>query len=41
MLPKSALGRQSLRRKLRVFAGPQHDHAAQQPEVLTFTASEK
>ena len=41
MLPKSALGRQSLRRKLRVFAGPQHDHAAQQPEVMTFTTSEK
>ena len=41
MLPKSALARQRLRRKLRVFAGPQHDHAAQQPEVLTFTASEK
>ena len=41
MLPKSALGRQSLRRKLRVFAGAQHDHVAQQPEVLTFTKSEK
>ena len=41
MLPKTALGRQSLRRKLRVFAGPQHDHAAQQPQVLTFKQSEK
>jgi len=41
MLPKTALGRQSLRRKLRVFAGAQHDHVAQQPEVLTFTKSEK
>ena len=41
MLPKSALGRQKLRRKLRVFAGAQHDHAAQQPQPLTFkTGSE-
>ena len=41
MLPKSALARQRLRRKLRVFAGPQHDHAAQQPQPLTFkTGSE-
>jgi large subunit ribosomal protein L13 len=34
MLPKTALGRQELRRKLRVFAGPQHDHVAQQPIPL-------
>jgi large subunit ribosomal protein L13 len=34
MLPKTALGRQSLRRKLRVFADDKHDHAAQQPKVL-------
>jgi large subunit ribosomal protein L13 len=34
MLPKTALGRQVLRRKLRVFAGPQHPHAAQQPKPL-------
>jgi large subunit ribosomal protein L13 len=40
MLPKTTLGRQSLRRKLRVFAGAQHDHVAQQPQVLTFTKSE-
>jgi len=40
MLPKSTLGRQVLRRKLRVFAGPQHDHAAQQPQALTFPKSE-
>ena len=41
MLPKSALARQRLRRKLRVFPGPQHDHAAQQPQPLTFkTGSE-
>jgi large subunit ribosomal protein L13 len=36
MLPKTALGRQVLRRKLRVFAGDQHDHAAQQPTPLSF-----
>src|SRR6476619_4687862 len=34
MLPKTALGRQSLRRKLRVFANANHTHAAQQPKVL-------
>jgi len=34
MLPKTALGRQVLRRKLRVFAGPVHPHAAQQPAPL-------
>jgi large subunit ribosomal protein L13 len=34
MLPKTALGRQDLRRKLRVFPGPQHDHVAQQPIPL-------
>jgi large subunit ribosomal protein L13 len=40
MLPKSSLARQSLRRKLRVFAGPEHDHKAQQPQPLTFSATE-
>ena len=40
MLPKSSLARQSLRRKLRVFAGTQHDHIAQQPETLTFEKAE-
>jgi large subunit ribosomal protein L13 len=38
MLPKTALGRQSLRRKLRVFAGAEHSHAAQQPTPLTFAS---
>lgn len=33
MLPKNALGRQ-MYRKLRVFAGPKHTHAAQQPIPL-------
>jgi len=40
MLPKTALGRQVLRRKLRVFGGPEHPHAAQQPQPLTFRKSE-
>ncbi len=35
MLPKGTLGRQ-MYRKLFVYAGPEHKHAAQQPEVLTF-----
>jgi len=34
MLPKSALGRQRLRNKLRVYAGTEHPHIAQQPKVL-------
>jgi large subunit ribosomal protein L13 len=34
MLPKTALGRQDLRRKLRVFSGAEHDHVAQQPIPL-------
>jgi large subunit ribosomal protein L13 len=34
MLPKTALGRQKLRNKLRVFADAKHTHAAQQPKVL-------
>jgi large subunit ribosomal protein L13 len=33
MLPKSKLGRQMLK-KLRVYRGPEHDHAAQKPESL-------
>lgn len=33
MLPKGPLGRQMLR-KLHVYAGPEHNHAAQKPEVL-------
>ena len=35
MLPKVPLGRQ-MYRKLHVYAGPEHEHAAQKPEVLTF-----
>ena len=33
MLPKNALGREMMR-KLRVYAGPEHGHEAQKPEVL-------
>lgn len=35
MLPKGPLGR-TMYRKLFVYAGPDHKHAAQKPEVLTF-----
>ena len=35
MLPKGPLGRQ-MYTKLHVYAGPEHDQAAQKPEVLTF-----
>ncbi|MBW2270997.1 MAG: 50S ribosomal protein L13 [Deltaproteobacteria bacterium] len=34
MLPKNALGRDMFR-KLKVYAGPDHPHAAQQPEELS------
>ena len=37
MVPKGPLGRDQLR-KLRVYAGPEHPHAAQQPEVLDLAA---
>ncbi|MEA4816915.1 MAG: 50S ribosomal protein L13 [Lachnospiraceae bacterium] len=33
MLPKNTLGRQMIR-KLHVYAGPEHENAAQKPEVL-------
>ncbi|MFC2638455.1 MAG: 50S ribosomal protein L13 [Mitsuokella sp.] len=35
MLPKNRLGAQ-MYRKLSVYAGPEHPHAAQKPEKLTF-----
>ena len=41
MLPKTGLGRQKLRGKLRVFAGDKHTHAAQQPKVLDLKKGEK
>jgi large subunit ribosomal protein L13 len=33
MLPKNKLGRKMFK-KLKVYAGPEHPHQAQQPEVL-------
>ncbi len=41
MLPKNALARQVVRRKLRVYAGAEHPHTAQQPTALTFTHASK
>lgn len=35
MMPKGKLGRQ-MYKKLKVYAGPEHGHAAQKPEVLEF-----
>ncbi|MEM1439056.1 MAG: 50S ribosomal protein L13 [Pseudomonadota bacterium] len=37
MLPKNALGRQMVR-KLKIYAGPEHNHEAQQPVVLELSA---
>ncbi len=34
MLPKGPLGRQ-MAKKLRIYAGAEHEHAAQKPEVLS------
>jgi large subunit ribosomal protein L13 len=34
MLPKSTLGRQTLRKKLKVYAGAAHPHQAQRPSVI-------
>jgi large subunit ribosomal protein L13 len=36
MLPKNSLGRQMLR-KLKVYAGPEHPHKAQQPQPFEIT----
>ena len=35
MLPRGPLGRQMLK-KLKIYAGPDHPHQAQQPEPLAF-----
>ncbi len=35
MLPKNSLSRQKLRTKLKVYAGADHPHAAQQPRPMT------
>ena len=37
MLPKNPLGR-AMYRKLKVYAGAEHPHAAQQPEILELSA---
>ena len=37
MLPKNALGREMIK-KLKVYAGSEHDHAAQKPEKLEIKA---
>ncbi len=37
MVPRGPLGRQQMR-NLRVFAGAEHDHEAQQPEVFDFAS---
>ena len=41
MLPKTALGRQILRRKLRVYPGAEHPHVAQQPTPLNLKKDEE
>jgi large subunit ribosomal protein L13 len=38
MLPKSRLGRVMLG-KLKIYAGPEHPHSAQNPEPLSFGRS--
>ncbi|HKI94839.1 MAG TPA: 50S ribosomal protein L13 [Gemmatimonadales bacterium] len=40
MLPKSTLGRQAMRKKLKVYAGPEHPHQAQRPTPVTFGKDE-
>jgi large subunit ribosomal protein L13 len=40
MLPRGPLGRQQLK-NLRVYAGTEHPHAAQQPEVLDVASLSK
>ena len=40
MLPKGPLGRQ-MAKKLKVYAGPQHPHAAQSPRSLVIAGGAK
>ena len=40
MLPKNGLARNSIRGKLKVYAGADHPHVAQKPTPLTFAKSE-
>lgn len=41
MLPKNTLARQKLRKKLKVYAGPEHPHQAQQPAPLSLKGKVK
>lgn len=40
MLPKSTLGRQRLRKKLKVYAGAEHPHDAQSPKTYVMDGAE-
>ena len=40
MLPKTRLGRQMIQ-KLKVYAGPEHPHAAQSPTVRVLSHAER
>lgn len=40
MLPKTTLSRQKVKQMLKVYAGPEHPHAAQQPQPLVIAAAE-
>ena len=39
MLPKTSLAKQKLRTKLKVYAGPNHPHSAQQPKAYPMKVS--
>ncbi|MCU0620164.1 MAG: 50S ribosomal protein L13 [Gemmatimonadales bacterium] len=41
MLPKNSLSRQKLRTKLKVYAGPEHPHQAQQPKPYAIPTNSK
>jgi len=41
MLPKNSLAKQHMRGKLKVYAGAEHPHTAQQPKPFTVTAYKK
>ena len=41
MLPKNSLSRQKLRGKLKVYAGENHPHAAQQPAAYSVTPEQR
>ena len=40
MLPKTTLSREHVKQMLKVYAGPTHPHAAQQPQPLALGAGE-